>query len=121
LLLARRCRPIASAIGSSRDFLASYLKVSSEDDPLTEVQDARVRETSLLEALYRTKGPVIWRALLAFSTDPAVADDALSEAFVQLLARGDEVRDPLRWVWRTAFRIAAGELQERRRTTELRG
>ncbi|MDP9224326.1 MAG: sigma-70 family RNA polymerase sigma factor [Actinomycetota bacterium] len=80
-----------------------------------------MRETSPLEDLYRTKGPVIWRALLAFSTDPAVADDALSEAFVQALARSDEVRDPLRWVWRAAFRIAAGELQERRRTTQLHG
>jgi hypothetical protein len=40
----------------------------------------------------------------------------LREAFAQVLRRGDEVRDPERWIWPAAFRIAAGELKERRRT-----
>ncbi|MGZ5329538.1 MAG: RNA polymerase sigma factor [Actinomycetota bacterium] len=31
-----------------------------------------------------------------------------------------EVRDPRAWVWRSAFRIAAGELKERGRQQELR-
>jgi len=38
--------------------------------------------------------------------DPEVASDAVAEAFAQLIRRGDEVRDPRAWVWRSAFRIA---------------
>jgi DNA-directed RNA polymerase specialized sigma24 family protein len=72
-----------------------------------------------LETLYRTRGPRIWRSLLAFTADPAVADDALSEAFAQALARGQELRDPERWVWHVAFRVAAGELKERRKREAL--
>jgi RNA polymerase sigma-70 factor, ECF subfamily len=49
-----------------------------------------------------------------------VASDAVAEAFAQVLRRGDEVRDPERWVWRAAFRIAAGELKERRKNEVLR-
>lgn len=33
--------------------------------------------------------------------------------------RGEDVHDPKAWVWRAAFRIAAGELKERRRRTLL--
>jgi RNA polymerase sigma-70 factor (ECF subfamily) len=63
----------------------------------------------------------MWRSLLAFTADEAVADDALSEAFAQALARGDELRDPERWIWRAAFRIAAGDLKDRRTRTDLTG
>jgi RNA polymerase sigma-70 factor, ECF subfamily len=57
----------------------------------------------------------MWRAVLAFAGDPEVASDAVAEAFAQVLRRGENVRDPERWVWRAAFRIASGELKERRR------
>jgi RNA polymerase sigma-70 factor (ECF subfamily) len=40
----------------------------------------------------------------------------VAEAFAQVLARGDAVRDPARWVWRAAYRIALGELKARRLT-----
>lgn len=60
----------------------------------------------------------LWRAVLAHTGSAAVADDAVAEAFAQLLRRGDEVRDPAAWVWRAAFRIAAGELQRQRRDDE---
>ncbi len=76
---------------------------------------AGVHEAMGLEAVYRLRGPEIWRALLAFTADPTVAEDALAEAFAQALARGDALRDPTRWIWRVAFRVAAGELKERRR------
>jgi RNA polymerase sigma-70 factor, ECF subfamily len=69
-----------------------------------------------IERLYRERGDRIWRGLLAFAGDPEVASDAVAEAFAQVLRRGDEVRDPERWIWRAAFRIAAGELKEQRRT-----
>jgi RNA polymerase sigma-70 factor (ECF subfamily) len=71
-----------------------------------------------IESLYRERGDRIWRGLLAFSGDPEVASDAMAEAFAQVLRRGDEIRDPERWIWRAAFRIAAGELRDRRRTVE---
>jgi len=72
-----------------------------------------------IEALYREEGPKLWRALYAWTGDPEVASDALAEAFMQLIRRGDQVRDPKPWVWRSAFRIAAGDLKDRRRRSRL--
>jgi RNA polymerase sigma-70 factor (ECF subfamily) len=77
---------------------------------------AGVSRTDRIERLYRERGDRIWRGLLAFAGDPEVASDAVAEAFAQVLRRGDEVRDPERWIWRAAFRIAAGELKQRRRS-----
>ncbi|HEY7280679.1 MAG TPA: sigma-70 family RNA polymerase sigma factor [Actinomycetota bacterium] len=79
-----------------------------------------------LERVYREDGPRLWRALVAYSGDTDVADDAMAEAFAQALARGPNLREPVRWIWRVAFRVAAGELQRRRRrpsgrATEIRG
>jgi RNA polymerase sigma-70 factor, ECF subfamily len=68
-----------------------------------------------LERVYREVGPRLWRALYAYSGDGDVANDAVAEAFAQALGRGDAIREPERWVWRAAFRIAAGELKERGR------
>ena len=68
-----------------------------------------------LEELYRQHGDRLWRAVLAFAGDREVASDAVAEAFAQALRRGGELRDPLAWVFRTAFRVAAGELADRRR------
>jgi RNA polymerase sigma-70 factor (ECF subfamily) len=79
------------------------------------VQDALVTADRGLEGLYREDGARLWRALVAFSGDREVASDAVAEAFAQALGRGDELRDPQRWVWRAAFRIAAGELKDRGR------
>lgn len=65
----------------------------------------------------------MWQSILAFAGDPEVASDAVAEAFAQALRRVDEVRDPERWLWRASFRIAAGELKDRRRrgVTEVAG
>jgi RNA polymerase sigma-70 factor (ECF subfamily) len=68
-----------------------------------------------LERLYREDGARLWRALVAFSGDRELASDAVAEAFAQALGRGDSLRDPLAWIWRVAFRVAAGELKRRRR------
>jgi RNA polymerase sigma-70 factor, ECF subfamily len=69
----------------------------------------------VVERLYREHGAQLWRSLLGFTGDREVASDAEAEAFAQLLRRGEAVRDPAKWVWRTAFRIAAGEMKKRRR------
>lgn len=68
-----------------------------------------------VEIAYRQQAEKMWRALLAYSGDPEVASDAVSEAFAQAIRRNGAIRHVERWVWRAAFRIAAGELQARRR------
>ena len=80
---------------------------------------AMAEENHQLEALYRVDGARLWRALLAFAGDPEVASDSVAEAYAQALRRGAAVNDPQAWVWRAAFRIAAGELKKRGSTTSL--
>ena len=43
-----------------------------------------------------------------------VADDVTAEAFSRLLAYDGRVRDPVAWVFRVAFRLAAAELRHER-------
>lgn len=78
---------------------------------MEEVGDVR----SDVESVYRAQHERLWRALFAYTGDPHVAEDAEGEAFAQLLRRGAAVTDPAAWVWRAAFKIAAGLLQTRRR------
>src|SRR5919201_2535752 len=78
---------------------------------------AGVERGERLERLYRVQGARMWHAVLAFAGDPEVASDAVAEAFAQALRRGDEIRDPERWLWRSMFKIAAGELKERGRSS----
>lgn len=68
-----------------------------------------------VRAVYNTDHARLWRSIYAFSGSRDVADEATAEAFAQVLRRGDEVRDVAAWVWRSAFAIARGELQRRRR------
>ena len=72
--------------------------------------------SDVVRGVYDDHQPRLWRAVLAWSGSVDVADEAVAEAFAQLLRRGGEVRDPQAWVWRAAFRLAAGELQRRRRS-----
>ena len=67
-----------------------------------------------VEAVYRADAERLWRAIYAFAGDAEIASDAVAEAFAQLLNRGEAVRDPAAWTWRTAFRISAGALKARR-------
>src|SRR5690349_17379281 len=67
-----------------------------------------------IEAVYRADSERLWRAIYAFSGDAEIASDAVAEAFAQVLHRGAAVRDPAAWTWRTAFRISAGALKDRR-------
>jgi len=87
--------------------------------PWTGVQDASVATDPglgldrLRDAYVRTHGR-LWRSILAWSGSRDVADEACAEAFAQVARRGAAVRDVDAWVWRAAFRIAAGELKRRR-------
>jgi RNA polymerase sigma factor (sigma-70 family) len=67
-----------------------------------------------VEELYRSEGARLWSAVRAYTGDRDISDDAVAEAFAQLLRRGDQVRSPGAWVWTTAFRVAGRELQRRR-------
>ncbi len=66
-----------------------------------------------LEDLYRTEHQRLWRSLVGYCGDTDLATEAEAEAFSQLINRGDDVRDPKAWLWRSAFRIAGGLLADR--------
>lgn len=74
-----------------------------------ELEACRERVRTAYEAVHAP----LWRAVLAYSGSRDVADEAVAEAWAQLLRRGDGVDDPAAWAWRAAFRIAAGELKRR--------
>ena len=83
------------------------------------MREATVDADPDLGGLYAREGDRLWRAVFAYAQDRAITDDAVAEAFAQCLRRGAAVRDPLAWVWRAAFRLAAGELKERRGRDQL--
>ncbi|MDT5230009.1 MAG: hypothetical protein QOI39_509 [Mycobacterium sp.] len=65
--------------------------------------------------MYRSHGGLVWRAVLAMAAGSReVADEATSEAFARLFAYRDGVRDPVAWVFRTAFGVARKELGRQR-------
>ncbi len=72
-------------------------------------------ELDRLRPVYEQHHARLWRAVLAWSGSADVADEAVAEAFAQAARRGDALVDPAAWVWRAAFRIAAGDLARARR------
>lgn len=72
---------------------------------------ARIGTRGEVEAVYRQDGDRLWRALYAFAGNADVASDAVAEAFAQALRRGAGIRDVRSWVWRSAFRLAGGDLK----------
>ena len=93
--------------------IASFIHVGRDAARGVETTPEREQE---VERLYRTEGGRLWRAVMAYCADREIANDAVAESFAQVLARGEAVHAPLRWLWRSAFRIAAGELKARPRT-----
>src|SRR6266480_183360 len=54
----------------------------------------------------------VYRTLYAFTGGRAdVAEDATAEAFARALAQRDDLRDPLAWIYRAAFRVGIDELR----------
>lgn len=80
-----------------------------------ETYAAAAEATDPIEAVYRLDADRLWRSLYLFSADADVASDAVAESFAQAIRRGSAIRDPRAWVWRSAFRIAAGDLKRRAR------
>src|SRR4051794_24899294 len=72
-----------------------------------------------VESLYRDDADRLWRAVHAWAGDPDIASESVAEAYAQALRRGAAMRDPAAWIWRVAFRIAAGALKARGRDAIL--
>ncbi len=68
------------------------------------------------EQVFRDAAPGLWRTIFAFAAGRrAVADDAVAEAFARALEQADQIRDPVPWLYRTAFRLATEDLRRERR------
>lgn len=67
-----------------------------------------------LEDLFRSEHGRLWKSLLAFTGDADITADAEAETYAQALGRGDRINDPKAWIWRTAFKVAAGLMADRR-------
>ncbi|MEX2421088.1 MAG: sigma-70 family RNA polymerase sigma factor [Actinomycetota bacterium] len=66
--------------------------------------------------LFRDEQGAVFRVLYAFTAGRRdLAEEATAEAFARAIAHGDRIRDPLPWIYRTAFRIAQRELKRERR------
>jgi len=77
-----------------------------------------LRRRSVEEA-FTAMAPRLWRALLLYSGNRAIADDAVAEAFAQAIGASSSIRDVRGWIWTTAFKVAAGELRRRQEHGEL--
>jgi RNA polymerase sigma-70 factor (ECF subfamily) len=69
-----------------------------------------------LARVYRDSAPQLWRAIYGFSGGRRdIAEDAVAEAFARAIEHRERIRDPVPWIYRTAFRIASRELKRERR------
>ena len=64
------------------------------------------------DAIWRDAGPALWRAVLVYAGGRRdVADDAVAEAFARAIARDAQIREPVGYLYRVAFRVAAADLK----------
>ena len=64
------------------------------------------------ERLFRQAAPVLWRTIYAYAGGRKhVADDAVAESFARALEHRATIRDPLPWIYRTAFRLARADMK----------
>ena len=80
------------------------------------VKDERTRA---IEQLYEEMGERLWWALLAYSGNREIANDATAEAFARSLASSGSIDNPANWIWRVGFRLATKELKAARRHVPL--
>ena len=71
------------------------------------------------DAIWREAGPAIWRAVLVYAGGRrSVADDAVAEAFARAIERADSIREPIPYLYRISFRIAAEDLKRMSNITQ---
>jgi len=70
-----------------------------------------------LDELFRREGDGLYRTLVAFTGGRvAIAEDATAEAFARAIAHEGQLRDPIAWIYRVAFRAATDEIRHERRS-----
>jgi len=78
--------------------------------------DERTTEAHDFDELFREAGTGVFRTLYAYTGGRRdIAEEAMAEAFARALARSGTIRDPVAWIYRTAFRLANEELRGERR------
>jgi RNA polymerase sigma-70 factor (ECF subfamily) len=78
--------------------------------------EERTTEAHDFDALFREAGSGVFRTLFAYTGGRRdIAEEAMAEAFARALARSGTIRDPVAWIYRTAFRLANDELRAERR------
>jgi RNA polymerase sigma-70 factor, ECF subfamily len=78
--------------------------------------EERTTEAHDFDALFREAGSGVFRTLFAYTGGRRdIAEEAMAEAFARALARSGTIRDPVAWIYRTAFRLANEELRDARR------
>jgi len=72
------------------------------------------------ERVYRDHGPGLFRAIYAYTGGRRdITDEVVAESFARAIAHDADVREPLPYLYRTAFRLAANELRVERRRPPL--
>ena len=117
--MGRTDPPFRAAESPWAEIRLSVVNGSVRARPLPDVHDALVTcepepSTRRVRDAYERIHARLWRAVSAWSGSRHVADEAVAEAFAQALRRGPDIADVDAWVWRAAFRIAAGELKQQR-------
>jgi RNA polymerase sigma-70 factor (ECF subfamily) len=78
--------------------------------------EERTTEAHDFDALFREAGSGVFRTMYAYTGGRRdIAEEAMAEAFARALARSETIRDPIAWIYRTAFRLANEELRAERR------
>ena len=71
------------------------------------------------DALFREHADGVVRTMFAFAGGRrALAEEATAEAFARAIAARERIRDPVAWIYRTAFRIVGAELRRERRVPD---
>jgi RNA polymerase sigma-70 factor (ECF subfamily) len=88
----------------------------------TKATEPEQASTSSIERLLREEGRTLWRALYAFTGGRRdITEEAVSEAFARAIRYRTSIREPLGWIYRTAFRVAARDLKREQRRPSLGG
>jgi RNA polymerase sigma-70 factor, ECF subfamily len=68
-----------------------------------------------IERLFVEESGRMWRAVLAYTGDPEIASDSVTEAFTLALESEGQISSASGWLWKVAFRVATAELRRRQR------
>jgi RNA polymerase sigma factor (sigma-70 family) len=78
------------------------------------------QQRDALERAYREFGADLWRAVYVFALgQKEIADDAVSQAFIEAGPRMTKIRHIRPWLYTVAFRAAAADLRRRQAMSAL--